>query len=99
MSEGTKVYVWSDENIETGYTKTAAAMTAALVRAAKEDRLVAMVCTKEGSEDKSTVLCMMTHLADTGNTSCIPMGQVFDDAFMSWQAMTPPACAMPKADE
>lgn len=94
--QGTKVYIWSDESIEEGYTKNAAAMTAELVRAAKEDRLVTMICNHSDSDEKATVLSVLTTLADTGKVSCVPLAQMFDNGWTPWTGMLPPKCSLPE---
>lgn len=94
-SEGTKVYIWSDEDMGTGYTKVAVELTAELIRAARDDRLVALVCThNDAPGEKSTVLCISTTIADTGRHQFVPMAQLFDTHWAPWPTMVPPACSV-----
>ena len=96
IAEGTKVFLMADEPKDTPSMQSVIQMSAALISAAREDRLVSLVC-KDKDGNSATVLCAMYPDGGTGTASYIPIARQFDDLYHVWTELTPPACSLPAA--
>ena len=94
--EGTKVLLLSDEPKDTPEMQRAIQMSAALISAAREDRLASIVCTdKDGYY--AVVLCAMFPDENGNTASYVPIARQFDPHYNAWTEMHPPKCALPVA--
>jgi hypothetical protein len=69
-------------------------MSASLIRAAKDDSLVSVVCTHDDSDQKSVVLCALFRDEEGNLASYVPVAQLFDQVWSPWSKLTPPSAAI-----
>lgn len=69
--------------------------TADLIRAARNDQLVAVVCTHAESKSPATILCYMHKSPDNPNQAIyVPMAMLLDREKDLWKYFTPPSSAI-----
>ena len=64
-----------------------------LIKAAKEDRLAAVVCQHGDSSKLSTVLCYTYDVEGSKQLGYIPVGMLFDSTSEAWNNLSPPTGA------
>ena len=69
-----------------------------LIEAAKDDRLVSVVCKHSESGEDHAILCIMLHDEEAGTYSYTPAAKLYHGLNMEWSEYVPPAVAMPPRD-
>jgi hypothetical protein len=71
--------------------------TATLIRAAKADQLVAIVCHHQESKEPVTVICVMSPAPDSpGNVVSAPIAMLFTEGNTPWLDYELPKAALPQ---
>lgn len=88
MSDEIVVYLYSDREKEQDaeYLQYLGELTSA----AKEERLVGLVCTHSESGEPAVILCAVKQ-QEGGGASYIPVARLFDSNELSWADYDPPS--------
>ncbi len=92
------VPVLTDLDVESEAVQDILKYAGHLIRAAKEDRLAAVICQHNDSNKMSTILCYTYPMGEDGKLGYIPIGQLFDDSSESWTNLTPPTSGIQTAN-
>ena len=93
---GTRVPILTDIPKDSPQIQDVIKMSAAIIEAAKEDRLVSVVC-KDDEGKQAVILCAMYPGKDTNVANYVPLARQFDADFGNWIELYPPSCAVQAA--
>ena len=69
-----------------------------LIEAAKDDKLVSVVCVHNESGESTAILCIMSKDEESGKFAYTPVAKLYHGLNMEWSEYTPPAVTMPPRD-